>query len=363
MSFFIFTLVLSCQYLLIAARAFPVFAIVNQCKDGEALFETMILTKSPFVNTLCIGDVFPLISHDIALSPILVCTAYAKSIGEAFFGNLIGKLSLLSGTIPHFEQWITGQDIGWKRVAIYDGRQIFQLLDQRDKNYVKCIYLVANSREEIMEWLLANENRMIHNNFDKRSQIIDWIPIEKNNRGKMNESFEIIRLLDYEIPKEEFFLFDANERGRFNPFVFDPKKKIKISEDKIKKGYFKINNYFKFINKFNQGWSWDFPIAVFQLGLEIFKFKRKYLLRCLYKRVNSGKIFLGWKVQLIIELSTKEKIENPFWNLSREEETILENLMQDAGFFNKEEYLNSNTAKKEYQRRFNFQNEIDSFYF
>ena len=262
-----------------------------------------------------------------------------------------------------FEQWTTDQDIGWKRIAIYDGRQIFQLLDQRDKNHLKCIYLVANSREEIMEWLLASENRMIHKNYDKRSQIIDWIPIKKNNRGKMYESFEIIRLLDDEIPKEEFFLFDANERGRFNPFMFDPKKKIKISGDRIKKVHFKINNYVKLINKFNHGWPWDFPIAVFQLGLEILKFKRKYLLRCLYKRVNSGKIFMGWKVQLIIELSTKEKIENPFWNLSREEETMLENLMQDAGFFNKKEYLNSNTAKKEHQRRFNFQNEIESLYF
>jgi hypothetical protein len=32
---------LSCQYLLIAALAFPVFDELNQCKEGEAFFEVL----------------------------------------------------------------------------------------------------------------------------------------------------------------------------------------------------------------------------------------------------------------------------------------------------------------------------------
>ena len=40
---------LNCQYLLIAALAFPVFVVLIQCKDGETFFEVIILTTSPFL--------------------------------------------------------------------------------------------------------------------------------------------------------------------------------------------------------------------------------------------------------------------------------------------------------------------------
>ena len=80
---------LSCQYLRIAALAFPVFVTGIQCKDGDWFLEVIILTLSPFLKIVCNSDLFPLISQPIAVLPILVCTAYAKSIGVAFLGNLI----------------------------------------------------------------------------------------------------------------------------------------------------------------------------------------------------------------------------------------------------------------------------------
>ena len=63
---------LYCQCLLIAALAFPVFVLVNQCNDGETFFDVVILTTSPFNKTDCKALSFPFISHAIAVSPICV---------------------------------------------------------------------------------------------------------------------------------------------------------------------------------------------------------------------------------------------------------------------------------------------------
>ena len=51
--------------------------------------DVIILTTSPFLKTLCNGLSLPFISQEIAVSPIFVCTAYAKSIGVASLGNFI----------------------------------------------------------------------------------------------------------------------------------------------------------------------------------------------------------------------------------------------------------------------------------
>ena len=46
--------------------------VSSEASDGEAFFETIIFTKSPFRNILCSGDVFPLISQETVLSPTFV---------------------------------------------------------------------------------------------------------------------------------------------------------------------------------------------------------------------------------------------------------------------------------------------------
>ena len=78
---------LLCQYLLIAALAFPVFVTGIQWSEGDCFFEVIILTLSPLVSIVWSSLLLPFISHPIAVSPIFVCTAYAKSIGVSSFGN------------------------------------------------------------------------------------------------------------------------------------------------------------------------------------------------------------------------------------------------------------------------------------
>ena len=61
-----------------------------------------------------------------------------------------------------------------------------------------------------------------------------------------------------------------------------------------------------------------------------------YLLRCLYRRSGSTKNFLGWKVQLLKDFTSAEEVGNPFWELSRKEEKLLEKVLKKAGFFSKD---------------------------
>ncbi len=66
---------LSCQYLRIAALAFPVAADDIQCIDGETFLEIIISTVSPFLSFDCNAASCPFTLHPIAVLPILVCTA------------------------------------------------------------------------------------------------------------------------------------------------------------------------------------------------------------------------------------------------------------------------------------------------
>ena len=273
--------------------------------------------------------------------------------------NILAEMNINS---PDFDQFLKKYKLGWKRVAINDGRQIFKLLDQRENHAGKCIYIRANTRKEVMAWLLADENRILHETKNGSNQFINWIPIEKTTRGLINESFEIIRLLEEDLPEIELSLYDARDRGNFNPFIFDPQRKIEIPEEKTKCFTCATKSQRDLVNEFNEGWDWEFPEAVFQSGVKLVEFKRMYLLRCLYRRSGSTKNFLGWKVQLLKDFTSAEKVENPFWDLSRKEEKLLENVLKKAGFFSRDEYLHSNTAEKERKRRFEFQKEIEKIY-
>ncbi len=273
--------------------------------------------------------------------------------------NILAEMNINS---PDFDQLLKKYKQGWKRIAINDGRQIFKLLDQRGNHAGKCIYIMADSRKEVMEWLLADENRILHETKNGSNQFINWIPIEKTTRGLINESFEIIRLLEEDLPEIELSLYDARDRGNFNPSIFDPQRKIEIPEEKTKCFTYATKSQCDLVNEFNEGWDWEFPEAVFQSGVKLVEFKRMYLLRCLYRRSGSTKNFLGWKVQLLKDFTSDEKVENPFWDLSRKEEKLLENVLKKAGFFSRDEYLHSNTAEKERKRRFEFQKEIEKLY-
>ena len=273
--------------------------------------------------------------------------------------NILAERNINS---PDFDQLLKKYKQGWKRIAINDGRQIFKLVDQREDQAGKCIYIRADTRKEVMEWLLADENRILHETENGGSQLINWIPIEKTTRGLVNESFEIIRLLEEDLPEIELSLYDSKDRGNFKPFIFNPQKKLKKPSEKTKCFTYANKSQRDLVNEFNEGWDWEFPEAVFQSGVKLVEFKRMYLLRCLYRRSGSTKNFLGWKVQLVKDFTSAEEVGNPFWELSRKEEKLLEKVLKKAGFFSKDEYLHSNTAEKERKRRFEFQKEIEKLY-
>ncbi|MDG1488062.1 MAG: AMP-binding protein, partial [SAR324 cluster bacterium] len=278
--------------------------------------------------------------------------------------DLIQKNSLANRNVspPGFDQWLAKYKQGWKRVALSNERQIFLLLDLRKEHTVKCLYIRANSRQEIMEWLLADENKGLLEIQNEESGLISWITAEKKKRGLQKESFEIVRLLEEELPETEFQLYDARERGSFNTSNFDPQRKKAIPAEKTKSSISGTTGNTDLVNELNQGWNWDFPEAVFQSAVRLDEFKRMYLLRCLYRRSGESKKFLGWKVHLLRDFTSSINVENPFWDLSPKEERALEKVLRQAGFFTKEDFLQANTPRKERKRRLEFQAEIEILY-
>ena len=278
--------------------------------------------------------------------------------------DLIQKNSLANRNVspPDFDQWLAKYKQGWKRVALSNERQIFLLLDLRKEHTVKCLYIRANSRQEIMEWLLADENKGLLEIQNEESGLISWITAEKKKRGLQKESFEIVRLLEEELPETEFQLYDARERGRFNTSNFDPQRKKAIPAEKTKSSISGTTGNSVLENGLNQGWNWDFPEAVFQSAVRLDEFKRMYLLRCLYRRSGELKKFLGWKVHLLRDFTSSINVENPFWELSPKEERALEKVLRQAAFFTKEDFLQANTPRKERKRRLEFQAEIEILY-
>jgi O-succinylbenzoic acid--CoA ligase len=278
--------------------------------------------------------------------------------------DLIQKNSLANRNVspPGFDQWLAKYKQGWKRVALSNERQIFLLLDLRKEHTVKCLYIRANSRQEIMEWLLADENKGLLEIQNEESGLISWITAEKKKRGLQKESFEIVRLLEEELPETEFQLYDARERGSFNTSNFDPQRKKAIPAEKTKSSISGTTGNSVLENGLNQGWNWDFPEAVFQSAVRLDEFKRMYLLRCLYRRSGESKKFLGWKVHLLRDFTSSINVENPFWDLSPKEERALEKVLRQAAFFTKEDFLQANTPRKERKRRLEFQAEIEILY-
>ena len=266
------------------------------------------------------------------------------------------------GNTDIFNRWLHQFPLGWMRVAVSEGRQIFSLLDLREKENFQCLYLRANSRDEVMEWLLATENRKLleaqNDGTDELGTSPRWFPAPELKHGAVRESFEIVRLLKDDLPGDKVPLYDARDRGTFKMLLLTNKKlkKYKIKGDSSTSNPQHLSDL---MASFKKGWSWEYPHAVFQSALWLPRFNRMYLLRCLYRHIASGKKFLGWKVQCMRELSNSENVEHPFWELDQEEEKMLENELHNSGLFSTDDLHKSNTPLRERKRRADFQKKID----
>jgi len=187
-----------------------------------------------------------------------------------------------------------------------------------------------------------------------------WFPVAEKKRGTHKESFEIIRILADELPEKPLYLYDAQDRGKFKTYLM----KMKKQEEKSAKTKNKFSSAKQFLrdmqSEFNDGWDWDFPEAVFQSGVSLPEFNRMYLLRCLYRRSVSEKKFLGWKVQLLRDLSSSEDLEHPFWELSKDEEQALASELRKYGLFSTIDFQQANTPQIERKRRIVFQTEVEN---
>ncbi|HIG78046.1 MAG TPA: o-succinylbenzoate--CoA ligase, partial [Candidatus Lambdaproteobacteria bacterium] len=237
-----------------------------------------------------------------------------------------------NGKTAIFNQWLNQFQLGWMRVALCEEKQIFSLLDLRDKGNMRCLHLRANSRKEVMEWLLAAENRKLLEVLKNGNQMtktgLKWIPVTATKRGVVKESFEIVRLLADDLPENKTPLYDAQDRGTFKTLLMPEKILIKKSTKNLQSNHSShlstaasktFHSEPECLNSqapvFKKNWPWEFHEAVFQTGVFLPNLNSMFLLRCLYRRIASGLQFLGWKVQLMRELSCKDNMEHPFWEL------------------------------------------------
>jgi len=261
-----------------------------------------------------------------------------------------------------FDEWMKVFQLGWLPIALSNKRQIFMLIDQRLKKG-RYIYVMANSREEVIRWILYPENSILREISCKSGKKLKWFNLKKIKRGKIRDSFEIVRLLENELPKESFPIFDAMDRGNLKNLIELPKITPKNRSNNKKQlfSFPKTNSLSPTICELSNDWYWDFNEAVFQTGVFLAEFERMYLIRCLYRRKNLVKIFLGWKVQLIREIGDSENVEYPFWDVSIKEEENLENLLQRSGFFLENNSCEINTPKVERKRRSEFHKQLQVF--
>ncbi len=258
-----------------------------------------------------------------------------------------------------FQEWLSNFHLGWMKIAIFKGSQIFKVTDLRSK--CRYFYIMADSRKSVMDWIMEFGIFFLNtNNYSKESPL-KWFTCKKVNRGKVREYFEILRLLENELPDKDFPIYKTEGELSFENFlkVPLPKENYKNFDKKI---ISRISNSILFsptIANFKNDWNWDFNEAVFQAGIFLEEFERMYLLRCLYRRENFQKKFLGWKVHLFRRVGDSKDLVNPFWNISTMEENILENFLKRIGFFPENISKNVNTPEKERKRRYEFQNNFE----
>jgi O-succinylbenzoic acid--CoA ligase len=282
-----------------------------------------------------------------------------------------------NGKTAIFNQWLNQFQLGWMRVALCEEKQIFSLLDLRDKGNMRCLHLRANSRKEVMEWLLAAENRKLLEVLKNGNQMtktgLKWIPVTATKRGVVKESFEIVRLLADDLPENKTPLYDAQDRGTFKTLLMPEKILIKKSTKNLQSNHSShlstaasktFHSEPECLNSqapvFKKNWPWEFHEAVFQTGVFLPNLNSMFLLRCLYRRIASGLQFLGWKVQLMRELSCKDNMEHPFWELSLEAEKLIENELCKSGLCSTNDFRQANTPKIERKRRADFQTKFDN---
>ena len=144
-----------------------------------------------------------------------------------------------SNSFSNFELWLKQFPTGWMKIAENKGRQVFLVFDHRNKLRDRCLYVSASSRAEVMEWMLAKENRVLLEEQHEKNQTIKWFQPGISNRTVVGESFEIIRVLEGELPTSNLQLYDANDRGEFKTSSLhvgrvgrESINKIKVLEDK-----------------------------------------------------------------------------------------------------------------------------------
>ena len=255
--------------------------------------------------------------------------------------------------IKPLRQWLRERPPGWKKILTLRNKQVFKII-RLEGGKRSFLYVCANSRQEIMEKLTGDFNKL----FDAK----DWTEIRNSTHEQSDEeAYQIIRILADDLDKGRITVLTNLDHA--NSEEFDPSPLSSL----FSMFPWEIKNILGLVcvegNTFEYGFCAPelFPMpktgfgqAVFQSGVWIPEWQRLYLLRCLFSIKNQKKQFLGWKVQSLKNLKKSKDFEHPIWEMNNLEEAVLEAIMMKHRIFSKDELEKANTPAKDRLRREKF---------
>ena len=279
---------------------------------------------------------------------------------------------------PTFRKWLKQYPPGWKHILRCGDRQVFEVIDHRSGTEPRGVFVLADQRQTVMEWLLDSGN--LKRLLDGTAAIpISWHPVPQAATRSIRERVEIVRLLEDDPHPIELEAWDTRIREQLILSV------VTTSEPLQSAGALPE---FREMSVFTESGSLDClvgipaeqipktnhqppasspqssapghqpPEQVFQFGVRLPEFGRDFLIRTLFRHGGSRLRFLGWKVQRLRESDGTER-DQPFWDIAFQEEKALEAVLRQLLEIDSEDWEQSNTPQRERVRRQEFQARLE----
>ena len=223
-----------------------------------------------------------------------------------------------------FRNWLRQHPPGWKYPLVIDDKQVFQLIDHQNTAQPRQILVCAQSREQVMDWLLDGFGQRL---LTVEGSATAWCAIKEPIQRSVRERVEVIRLLAEDPHPCHTRIFDAT--------VSDSLRQYSLS---LPPAPLPVRHYLNVMQNEEPnapaiclGAEAMLPennhnAPILQFGVYLPATQRSYILRCFYNDGRCPDGLLGWKVQALREADGVER-EQPFWDLTVAEELMLEAVM------------------------------------
>ena len=265
---------------------------------------------------------------------------------------------------PTFRKWLKQYPPGWKHILRCGDRQVFEVIDHRSGTEPRGVFVLADQRQTVMEWLLDSGN--LKRLLDGTAAIpISWHPVPQAATRSVRERVEIVRLLEDDPHPIELEAWDTRIREQLTLSVVTTAEPLQsagaLPEFREMSVSTETNSLDCLVGIPAEPIptpSPQPPEQVFQFGVRFPEFGRDFLIRTLFRHGGLRLRFLGWKVQRLRESDGTER-DQPFWDIAFQEEKALEAVLRQLLEIDSEDWEQSNTPQRERVRRQEFQARLE----